>query len=179
MCWRHIPELRNYTTYKNNIHISTHAYKNLISEMNNISPKFKAVVKRLNYLYDVYKDKVDQKNREINETVAENSKFYGDNFPWYNNSRIESRKEKTDYMMSSWEYKNDVIRYRAVSILDLLDISMTFRQEAVNCYQDIAQLLNKPLTHNSFQIDSTQVSNLLGTWTTNLDPESKYFTRRT
>lgn len=158
-----IPELSNFTTYKNNVHLSSDAYKNLMNNMEKIPLKFKPILKQLNYLNNANKDKVDEYNNVVSALVHNNITNEAKNFFWFGDYSQEARDKEIEYMLNSWEYKNLVLQYHSKAS-ELLRHSIKYRKNAIKCYQGIAKLLDKPTVHESFKIDSLMVSDILGYW---------------
>ena len=159
-----IPGLSNFTTNKNNVHLSTDAYKNLINNLEKTPLHFKPILKQLNYLNNVNKDKVDQKNQESNETVVNTIKGNNKSFNWVSNRSKEAIDKEIEYKLNSWQYKNQVVRYWAIGVDDLLRQSMLYRKNAVNCYQNLAKMINQPIVDQSFSVDSSEAGFYLGEW---------------
>jgi Family of unknown function (DUF6090) len=168
-----ISELWNFTTFKNNVHLSSDAYKNLINSMEKIPINFKPVLKELNYLNNADKDKVDEYNNIISTEVHKNINNQAENFFWFTDFSQEAREKKIEYRLNSWQYKN-LVRVYYQRFYSLLFNSIRYRKKAIKCYQGIAKLLNKPTVHESFKIDSLMVSDILGSWKLEQTPGETY-----
>jgi len=169
-----IPHLYNFTIYKNNVHLSSEAYTNLMNNMAKIPPHFKPVLNQLSYLNNANKDKVDEYNNIISKEVHFNRNNEAIKFSWFADFSQKAKAKKIEYMLHSWQYKNLVQSYKSTGIDNLLFQVVRYRKNAINCYQKLAVLLNKPTTHKNFKIDPHMVKHMLGSWKNEITPNVKY-----
>ncbi|NND80487.1 MAG: hypothetical protein HKN53_11350 [Maribacter sp.] len=165
-----IPFLFGLTNSFQPVGLTRNAYNNLIEDLDAIPSYYSDVLKDLNLLYDRSRMIADI-DKELGGFVLENSRIRMRNYSWFAAVGEAHKKGKIDFMMNDFRYKNEVLGYLSLGIFNQLGNSIGYRQQAIECYQKIAELLDKPVNHESFIIDSEISKILVGNWYDVNDPE--------
>jgi hypothetical protein len=163
--------LWNLTGWYSAVDLTKDAYNNLTQDLNAVPTKYNDVLKDLNHLYGSLFKTVARHDQGMLELLDRNSQIEMRNHSWYAGNSVEDRNKKIDYMLNDFRYKNEVESYRNKGINNQLRWAIIYRQKAVACYTKIAELLDKPLTHESFTIDPEIADLLAGQWQVKDRPE--------
>ncbi len=159
-----LPWINSLLDFYNAVNLTQHAYDNLVGNLDAVSPKFRPVIKDLNTLYHYNKDYVVEANNDLSEFIAEHRYHGMRNYPWFYGRNNEEREKIIKYKLEDFRYKNLVEEFRILGTGNQLRQSIAYRRKAIECYKQIAGLLNKPAVHESFSFDTEIAEVLLGEW---------------
>lgn len=156
--------LNNLTNFHNPVTLTQNSYNNLIRNLDNVPQKYKPVINDLNVLYNYNKEFVIETNKGIADFIKENEHYGMRNYPWHYRRNESEWKQNVKYKLEDFRYKNQVSEYQILGKSNQLRMSLMYRKEAIDCYKKIAEILNKPLNHESFTFDQEIANILVGDW---------------
>lgn len=159
-----LPQINSMLNWHNNVDLTQNAYDNLIRNLDAVPIKFKPVIKDLNKLYGYYKDFLKDSDKKLAEFINEGYSFGSQNYSWFYTENESQFNESIKFKLENFRYKNDIYEYRGLGIGNQLRWSIIYRQRAIECYKKIAELLNKPLDHESFTFNPEIAEMLVGEW---------------
>ncbi len=159
-----IPNLFNLTTFYNTVILTQNAYNNLIQDLDAIPLQYKSVLKDLSLLYNGNKKTVEDFNYEMSSFVRDNIEIRVRNYPWYVSRNSTDRRSFIEFLLNDFRYRNEVGLFYNLGIQNHLKHTISYRRKAIECYQKIATLLNKPTILDSFRFDSDLAKILPGEW---------------
>ncbi|PTM07497.1 MAG: hypothetical protein DA407_10405, partial [Bacteroidetes bacterium] len=159
-----VPILNNLLNYYNPVNLTQNAYDNLITDLDIIPDRFKPGIKDLDELYSYYKDFVIAANNDMSDFMSENQRFGMKNHSWWYIRNETELNQSIEFKLQDWRYKNRVSEYRNIGIGNQLRMSIMYRNKAIECYKKIANLLDKPMDHESFMFDQEIAQDLIGEW---------------
>jgi len=165
-----IPNLFNLTTSYEKVSLTQDAYNNLIQNLDAIPLQYKSVLNDLSLLYNGYKNTVDDFNDKMELFVEENVDIRVHNYPWFSERDSTDVKSQIEFLLDDFRYRNEVSRFYNLGIQNHLKSTINYRLKAVECYQKIAALLNKPIIDDPFRFDSELVNIIVGAWETEQAP---------
>ncbi|MCA0154269.1 hypothetical protein [Winogradskyella vincentii] len=146
------------------ITLTNFSYDNLLNYSDAIPLKFRDVTNQLNSLYTYRKKGVENGNEKTIDFVNKNLMHLNDNYEWYSMDIPDSQNhDAINFMLNSYKYKNTVKTYRILGF-DHLQAAVDYRVRAIECYQEIAQLLDKPVIDESFKFNDDVIHLLSGEW---------------
>ncbi|MDX1470589.1 MAG: DUF6090 family protein [Flavobacteriaceae bacterium] len=166
--------LWHLTGWYDTVNLSNDAYINLTRNLDAIPHQYKGLLKDLSVLYNRLKVTVDRNDRSLGEMIEENSKIQMRNYSWYPGTNESHRQDQLEYMLNDFRYKNEVEGFRNKAINNQLRWAIRYREHAVSCYQQIAQILNKPMHHESFIVDMKIAEPLIGKWQSIDQPDDTF-----
>jgi len=166
-----IPFINNLTGFFTSVDLTQNSYDILIQNLETVPPKFKSIVQELDIHYKKWKWAVEDNTNELNELLTEIQSHSRKNHSWYSSFDETEEMKRIDYMLNDFRYRNDVGAYQNIGIFGQLRLSIIYRQSAIFCYKKIAELLDKPLDHESFMIDNEISIKLIGDWYDVANPE--------
>ena len=164
----------NLTGWYSTVDLTNDAYKNLTENLDAIPAKYKEVLKDLNHLYSRLKTTVDRHNVGMIEMLDKNSEIQMRNYSWFASNSESDQKNRLEYLLTDFRYKNEVSGYWNKGINNQLRWSIYYRQYAIECYKKIAKLLDKPVDHESFVFDEELAKLLVGEWYRDGHPEETF-----
>jgi hypothetical protein len=166
-----IPTLSSITSFHNRVDLTQDGYSLLTQNMDIIPYEYKSVLKNLTRIYKVDKRWVDTFDQEMGDFVEDISYRLMRTYPWYTRTNPSDRKRQIEYMLNDFRHRNEVYEYRNIGIGNQLRFSLNYRRRAIQCYKEIALLLDKPVYHESFMFDQEASKNLIGDWEVVGQPE--------
>ena len=153
--------------------LTQNGYDNLVLNLDAVPPKLKPVIGDLNTLYKTNKKWLQATEDVITDTQNKQLDFLKNNFSWFYQSlnSEEGWKNRVEYYLT-YRYKNEVKHYYEEGKNQLRE-AFKYRKKAIECYVKIAQLLDKPITHESFMFDDKMATILTGNWHHN-SPEEPF-----
>jgi hypothetical protein len=139
------------------------AYKNLISEINEIPDKYKSLVNALSSFYD---NKVNEDYTKLIKSISiENEKKRVNNYKWYSSKVPDNQNnEMIDFMLNDFRYKNEA-KYYYQLVSHHIEFILKDKIRAQKILEKIDNLLNNSLEKNNFGIDLNSNNILIGKWT--------------
>ena len=110
----------------------------------------------------------------MSEFIEKNSEIQMRNYSWFASNSEADQKSRLEYLLNDFRYKNEVLGYWNKGINNQLKWSITYRQHAIQCYQKIAKLLDRPADHESFVFDEKLAKLLVGEWYRDGQPEETF-----
>jgi len=166
-----IPFINNLTGFFTSVGLTQKSYDILIQNIEAVPPKFKSIIQELDIHYKQWKWAVEDNTNKLSELLTEIHSHSRKNHSWYASFDETEEKKRIEYMLNDFRYRNDVEAYRSKGIFGQLRLSIIYRQSAIFCYKKIAELLDKPLDHESFIVDQEISTKLKGDWYNTEDPE--------
>ena len=96
------------------------------------------------------------------------------NYPWHYRRNDNEWEQSIKFKLEDFRYKNQVSEYQNSGTYNQLRMSLLYRRKAIECYELVASLLNKPTDHESFHFDPEIASQLVGDWYVENEPEVIY-----
>ncbi len=152
------------TSFHNRVDLTQDGYSLLTQNMDIIPDAYKGILKTLTRIYKVDKKWVDKYDKEMGDFVEEIHMRRMNTYPWFTGTNASDRNSQIEYMLNDFRHKNEVFEYSNLGVGNQLRFSLIYRQRAIECYQQIAALLNRPLYHESFVIDQEASGDLIGDW---------------
>jgi len=90
-----------------------------------------------------------------------NSDYLVENLEAYANTEMST--DAINRLVKNFQYRNSVRLYKYTNSSWLYNISR-YRTKAIDCYQQIAKLLNKPIVHKSFEVKDHISQLFVGAW---------------
>jgi len=159
-----LPWINSMLKWHNNVDLTQNAYDNLIRNLDAVPIKFKPVIKDLNKLYGYYKIFLKESDKKLAEFINEGYSFGSNNYSWFYIENKSQFNESIKFKLENFRYRNDIHEYRGLGIGNQLRWSIIYRKRAIECYKKIAELLNKPLDHESFIFNPDIAKTLVGEW---------------
>jgi hypothetical protein len=151
--------------------INDNAYHLLMNNIDAIPEKYNESVAQLNNLYTDYRRPVEKFSKLL-ENHMEASINILEEMPWYSEPDHIKRKKSIAYHLD-YRYKNRVNTYRRLAIHNKRTHIIRFRAVAIECYKEIASILNKPLDSLEFILDKLILNSYVGTYVNDSNPELK------
>ena len=157
-----IDDLNRLTTWHNVDQLEVSAFNDLLAELENVPGRYKLAIKNLKILHKRSKMQYDKYSDIIENLSHNNIQKQADNYEWF--SSLEAvNEDKINFMLNDYHYKNEVRHYFIIQQW-FQQYIYNFLVLAKKSYKEIAVLINKPIIHESFQIDE-RISNLIeGKW---------------
>ena len=167
------PHLYGLINFSSSANLTQNGYDNLVLNLDAVPPKLKPVIGDLNILYKTNKKWLQAAEDAIIDTQNKHSDFLKNNFSWYYQDLNSEGgwKNRVEYYLT-YRYKNEVKNYYENGKNQLRE-AFKYRKKAIECYVKIAQLLDKPTTHESFIFDDEMAAILTGNWHLN-SPEEPF-----
>ena len=157
---------------KNNLKIDDYAFKALMLNIDAIPDKYDNVVKILNALYNSLYATVDEYTTKTENMVYENNKEISKKYAWYSHTN-EKNDEAISYRLNDFEFRNNVKRFSGMNFNHWHTINKA-RQNAIEVYEEIAELINKDITSKDFILDYNALKNkCIGTYIDDNNPNSQ------
>jgi hypothetical protein len=158
------PEFIDMTTLFTQFQLTNDAYRLLIANRENIPVGYKPIIKKLNALDSKLKARLDDFDAELLDAVKTNIKFYSDNYSWFSDDTAIGNEDYYNYMLEDYGYKNKVYFFNGLAIRNHLGVALAYRSNAINCYTEIATLLNKADVKPSFTYTDQQLQPFIGSY---------------
>lgn len=153
------------TTQYSRVILNKHSYDNLVLNMDAISNKYKDIVSELNILHNDMRERVYDFNDVTMNLAYNNVLEQSEKFDWYSfQGLLKNNEGLINYMLTNYTFKNKVKVFEDVGIGNHLPYALGYRIRAVNIYQKLAKLIDKPASNKSFAIDSVVVKPFRGTF---------------
>ena len=157
---------------KETLDIDNYAFKALMLHIDAIPDKYDDVVRVLNALYNSMYATVDEYTEKVSIMVYENNNEIAKKYAWYSNPN-EKNDEAINYRLNDFEFRNNVKRFRGQNFNHWHTINHA-RQNAIEVYEEIAELLHKDITSKAFILDNNVLKNKsIGTYIDDKNPNSK------
>ena len=169
-----IPYLNNLIRFYNRVNLTQKAYDNLIREMDAVPDQYQPLIKELDQLYNYNKTFVEETNEQLSDFIEENQLYGMRNYPWFYSRNQAEWEQSITFKLEDFRYKNQVNEYQNNGTYNQLRMSLMYRRKAIECYELVASLLNKPADHESFYFDPEIASQLVGEWYVENEPEIIY-----
>lgn len=157
----------NYTT----ANLTREAFNNLMLYRDEVPEEYSEIIKDLNSLYNKTQVVVNDYDNELKSFISETQKFRMQNYPWFVITTETDINNVIEYRLNDFKYKNELQNYRTLAIYNQLKFCTYFRQNAIDCYQKIADKLNKPRDHELFKFNEQLAKDLVGDWYLENDPD--------
>jgi hypothetical protein len=155
--------LSTITTDRESLHLTQHAYDNLIINIQAIPSEYKSVVKELIKLYNDDKKWVENYNDRISRIVEKNNQERVEKYEWYSlQIPFYENEDMIEYMLNDYTYRNKVQEFRTIGLFNHLRFILAYRKQAIKCYKQLAELLNKPTIDDSFKMDDEMLDLIAG-----------------
>ncbi len=153
--------------------ITFNAYNVLMTNIDAIPEKYSKAVFILNGLHTKIRPTIDKYNKKIEVLVDKNFDEFEKNYTWYSEADYTKSKEAIDYRLHDYRYKNMVKRVYGEAVITHRTNVAFYRTYAIECYKEIASVLNKSLDSISFLPDVNILEGYVGTYIDRSNPESK------
>lgn len=159
------------TTTYHRVILRKHSYDNLVLYMDAISNKYKDIVNELNILNNDTREMVYDFNEVTMNLAANNVLEQSEKFEWFSfQDKLKNNEGLINYMLTNYTFKNKVKMFENAGIDNHLYYTLAYRRRAVNIYQKLAKLLDKPISNKSFAVDSVAVKPFMGTFSSEQAP---------
>ncbi len=165
-----IPHLFNLTNFYNRVDLTEDSFSLLKQNLDIVPDEFEGALKNINRNYKINKKWVDKFDEDMGGFMDEIQEHLMKNYPWYSGTNSSDRKSRIEYMLNNFRYRNEVFEYRNLGIGNQLRFSLIYRQGAINCYKEIAFLLNRPTYDESFLFNQEASKILIGDWEVEGEP---------
>lgn len=162
--YNRVPAINVLTKFHNPVNLTQNAYDNLVRELNIVPPKYKPIIQDLEVLYSYHKRFVTDANQDMVNFILDQEHFGMRNYSWWYIRNESEFQESIEFRLNDWRYKNLVSEYQQIGIGNQLRQSIAYRYKAIECYEKIARLLDKPTDHESFAFDQKIAEELQGDW---------------
>jgi hypothetical protein len=166
-----IPYLNSVISNYNRVDLTEDSFSILKQNLDIIPEEYKGVVKNLNSLSTINKKWVDQYDQELGDFMVELYQIYRKNYPWFSGTNSSDWESQMEYMLNDFRHKNNVYEFRNIGIGNQLRFTLYYRNRAIQCYQEIAMLLNRPKYDESFVFNQGASNKLIGNWEVVGEPE--------
>ena len=157
---------------KETLDIDNYAFKALMLHIDAIPDKYDNVVRVLNALYNSMYATVDEFTEKVSVMVYENNNEIAKKYAWYSHPN-EKNDEAINYRLNDFEFRNNVKRFRGQNFNHWHTINHA-RQNAIEVYEEIAELLNKDITSKTFILGNNVLKNkCIGTYIDDKNPNSQ------
>jgi hypothetical protein len=139
------------------------AYSSLELNIDQVPKKYNEALKDLGILYSTNRKSIEYSNNEIIRLAAKNKDYITDNCDWYSNPELWRSEVEIDFRLNNLRYKNLIMSFN-LQKANLLRHVGSYRRKAIETYNKIAILQNKPIYSESYKINAEKASLLEGTW---------------
>lgn len=162
--------LWNLTTVSNGFDTTNPAYNLLLENIDAIHSKYRKALSLLKGLQTSKRLNVEAFNEVVKRLSIKNHDDFEENYDWYSALDIKKSKEAIDFRLNDRKYKNKVTRIRDERFHHKIRIAL-FRLRAIETYQEIARVINKPTDSLDFVIETTKLEKYNGIYRNNSDFE--------
>jgi len=161
----------------NLFNFNNQGFDNLSQNLSIVPTKYNPVVKKLEYYYNSIQESVEYWNNEVARQSKRNSDYLVENLEAY--SKREIKANEINNLFANFQYRNSVKLYAETNSMWLHHI-WRYRTGAIDSYQKISKLLNKPIVHEGFEVKDSIAELFIGEWKDVGDPDApnyKYTTK--
>lgn len=169
-----VPYLNNLIRFYNRVNLTQKAYDNLVRELDAVPDKYQPLIEELDQLYNYNKVFVEETNEQLSDLLEEIQLHGMRNYPWHYRRNETEWEQSIKFKLEDFRYKNQVSEYQVSGTYNQLRMSLMYRRKAIECYELVASLLNKPTDHESFHFEPDIASQLEGDWYVENEPEVIY-----
>ena len=152
--------------------ITDNAYNVLINNIDAIPKKYDHSVSLLNTLYGSLRRNFEKSTSKLEKHVEISNDIMVE-MPWFTHPDYRKSKEAIAYRLDDYHYKNRVKKYKMIAIRNLRTYIVLYRATAVESYEEIASILNKPMDTLDFIIYKNELHNYVGNYVSITNPELK------
>ncbi|TVZ60154.1 hypothetical protein NA63_2704 [Flavobacteriaceae bacterium MAR_2010_105] len=152
--------------------ITDNAYSVLMNNIDAIPEKYDHPVALLNKLYGPLKRNFENTTAKL-EAHVETSNDMLVEMPWFTYPDFKKSKEAIEYHLNDYHYKNRVKKYHIIAIRNLNTHIVRYRAAAIESYEEIASILNKPVDALDFIINSDELHHYVGNYRSTINPEQE------
>ena len=167
-----IPNLFSLTSFYDRVDLTQDSYSILSQNSDIIPHEYKGVFEKLTQTNNIDKKWVDQFDEELGDFTKEIQRNLMNNYPWFSNTDPSDMRSQIEYMFNDFRYKNEVREFRNLGIGNQLRFTLRYRRKAIECYKELAQLLNRPTNNEAFDFNQETSKDLIGDWEVLGDPET-------
>jgi len=165
--------LFNLNTFYTKAYLSNEAWTKLMDISDIIPVEFKNLVSELDYLYNVRYGAVIGKNEIMGDITDEYVQYLSDNYSWFTpkSSNDGSLEQEIDYRLNSYIHRNRINLWYIQGVGNHLNYIISYRQNALEVYNEIRNLLNTSTSDNEIFLDEETADHFQGAWRSDRFPD--------
>jgi len=157
--------LFSLTTLYTRANLSNEAWFKLMDISDIIPEEYKSIISSLNRLYNVSQARIIQDNDLIDKTTSDYYNYLAETYPWFTprSSKDGSRQKEIEYRLNSVRHRNNIKVWFEVGVANHLGKVLVYRQNALEAYDELAELLNTPKSDDVY-FDPLIAEKIKGIW---------------